>query len=134
MKRKSLMLAVVLGLLILTVISAEAQSGLAGRWTEEGGCNACRLIISSVSGNYVAVYVMGQMTCRFNQVIVSGNSINMSGGYVSGDGFYTYLYFNLKLSDDGITLTGTKRNDTHWTNRKGQALHNDETTAILFTR
>ena len=136
MKKTSLMLTVVLGLFLLLTIAtvkAEAQSGFAGRWTQEG-VGGVSLIISSISGNYTAVYVMGQMTCRFNNVSISGNNIHMTGRYNSGEGFVTDLDFNLTLSDDGITLSGTKGSDTHWTNRRGQPLHHVDNDPVIFTR
>jgi len=123
----------VLGLVMILTVSAEAQSEFSGRWTQVG-VQGTYMIISSVSGNYTAIYVMGQTMCQFNELSISGNTINMKGRYNSGEGFVTDLTFNLTLSDDRIMLSGTRWSDTHWYARNGQPLHAADSIAVVFTR
>ena len=135
--KKSLIIAVAVTIIILALFAvtpekSEAQSEFAGRWTQ-AGVQGVYLVISSVSGNYTAAYIMGQTICRFSDVNISGNTLYMKGWYVSGEGFTTDLVFNLILSDDRITLTGTKWSDTHWTAR-GVPLHAADTDSVIFMR
>jgi hypothetical protein len=134
MKRTALLVTMILGLILILTLSAAAQGDFSGRWTQVG-VQGTYMIISSFSGNYTAVYVMGgQTTCQLNDVSISGNTITMKGRYASGEGFLTDLVFNLTLSDDRIMLQGTKWDDTHWYAKNGQPLHAADSRAVVFTR
>jgi hypothetical protein len=122
MKMKTgLRAATVFGLVMLLTISVEAQSEFSGKWNELG-IEDVSLIISNISGNYTAVFVMGQNSCQLD-VSILGNNIHMTGRYDSsqdigvpytyykGPGSWTYLEFNLMLSHDGTCLIGTEKED-----------------------
>ena len=131
MKKISLITFFAMFMLTLFAMKAEAQSGVSGKWNQAGLQNTY-LIISSVSGNYTATYVMGQMICRFNSVSISDDNISMKSGYESGEGFYTDVEFNLTLSEDGLALAGIKTSDTHSTNRAGTPLHDAHKDPAVF--
>jgi len=71
-------------------------------------CNGCILTISTVSGNYFALYDQAPFMFQMTDVRVPGNNIAMRGRQVHPD-LTSDMYFNLTLSDDGRMLVGTER-------------------------
>jgi len=133
--KRTLLLTMVLALVMIWTLAAaeQAQDVLTGKWTQVG-VEGSYMTISSTSGKYTAIYIMGETTCFLNDVQISGSTVVMKCRYSIRTGFTTDMVLNLTLSDDKILLTGTKWEVTNWVAKDGIAMQAEDNNDVVFTK